>query len=102
MDLRTAALGRLEPAPAPAEPSVRQPDADHRRPTANDCRPPSVRVPAGCRPSSALDAASGDITLACPWCESLNVEQVGAIGSHLMVAQYICLDCYSPFEVIRR
>jgi hypothetical protein len=41
-------------------------------------------------------------TLTCPWCESPNVERVGAIGSHLMVSQYICLACHSPFEVIRR
>jgi 1,2-phenylacetyl-CoA epoxidase catalytic subunit len=41
-------------------------------------------------------------TITCPWCESPRVEQVGAIGSHLMVSQYICLACRSPFEWIRR
>ncbi|HEX5691803.1 MAG TPA: hypothetical protein VFX76_17430 [Roseiflexaceae bacterium] len=40
--------------------------------------------------------------LRCPWCESRRVERVGALGSHLMVAQYICLDCHSPFERIRQ
>jgi ring-1,2-phenylacetyl-CoA epoxidase subunit PaaC len=40
--------------------------------------------------------------LACPWCNSSQVEQVGVIGSHLMVAQYICRECHSPFERIRR
>jgi transposase-like protein len=40
--------------------------------------------------------------LECPWCESTDVEPVGALGSHLMVAQYICRDCHSPFERIRQ
>lgn len=38
----------------------------------------------------------------CPWCESENVERVSRFGSHLMVAQYICLQCRNPFEFIRR
>lgn len=40
--------------------------------------------------------------LSCPWCDSENVERVGAYGSHLMVSQYICLACHSPFERIRK
>ena len=38
----------------------------------------------------------------CPWCDSANVERVAAWGSHLMVSQYMCLDCHSPFELIRK
>jgi transposase-like protein len=40
--------------------------------------------------------------LGCPWCDSESVELVGAYGSHLMVSQYICLTCHSPFERIRK
>lgn len=39
---------------------------------------------------------------ACPWCESKDVEMVAEFGPHLMVSQYICRECHSPFEVIRR
>lgn len=40
--------------------------------------------------------------LACPWCDSGNVEMVAEYGPHLMVSQYICRGCKSPFEVIKR
>lgn len=40
--------------------------------------------------------------LACPWCDSEDVEMVAEYGPHLMVSQYICLGCKSPFEVIKR
>ena len=40
--------------------------------------------------------------MSCPWCDSESVELVGAYGSHLMVSQYICLTCHSPFERIRK
>jgi transposase-like protein len=40
--------------------------------------------------------------LACPWCDSEDVEMVAEYGPHLMVSQYICRGCKSPFEVIRR
>jgi DNA-directed RNA polymerase subunit RPC12/RpoP len=58
--------------------------------------------------AAALDVASegeggGDETpLTCPWCGSARVERVAAFGSHLMVAQYLCLQCRSPFERIRK
>ena len=58
--------------------------------------------------NAALDAAperegGGDeAPLACPWCGSARVEKVAAFGSHLMVAQYLCLQCSSPFERIRK
>ena len=38
----------------------------------------------------------------CPWCGSDSVERVSEYGSHLMVAQYICRECRSPFERIKR
>jgi transposase-like protein len=40
--------------------------------------------------------------LDCPWCDSDEVEVVSEYGPHLMVAQYICRSCHSPFEVIKR
>jgi hypothetical protein len=40
--------------------------------------------------------------LACPWCESGDVEKVSEYGPHLMVYSYICRVCNSPFEVIKR
>jgi ring-1,2-phenylacetyl-CoA epoxidase subunit PaaD len=58
--------------------------------------------------AAALDVAperegGGDeAPLACPWCGSVRVEKVAAFGSHLMVAQYLCLQCRSPFERIRK
>ena len=48
-----------------------------------------------------LTAAQEEV-LRCPWCGSTHVERVGALGSHLMVSQHICLDCHSPFERIRQ
>jgi transposase-like protein len=38
----------------------------------------------------------------CPWCDSEAIEKVSEYGPHLMVYQYICRDCHSPFEVIKR
>jgi transposase-like protein len=58
--------------------------------------------------AAALDVAlerqgGGDeASLTCPWCGSTRVEKVAAFGSHLMVAQYLCLQCRSPFERIRK
>ena len=40
--------------------------------------------------------------LRCPWCDSDEVEKVSEYGPHLMVYQYICRGCRSPFEVIKR
>jgi transposase-like protein len=48
------------------------------------------------------EAGSEERRLSCPWCGSESVERVGAYGSHLMVSQYICLTCHSPFERIRK
>lgn len=40
--------------------------------------------------------------LVCPWCDSGDVEMVSEYGPHLMVSQFICRSCKSPFEVIKR
>jgi DNA-directed RNA polymerase subunit RPC12/RpoP len=40
--------------------------------------------------------------LSCPWCDAYDVEKVSEYGPHLMVYSYICRDCNSPFEVIKR
>lgn len=45
---------------------------------------------------------SGERVVACPWCESREIEMVAEFGPHLMVSQFICRSCHSPFEVIRR
>jgi hypothetical protein len=38
----------------------------------------------------------------CPWCDSGRVEQLGEWGPQLLTEQWMCLDCRSPFEWIRR
>lgn len=40
--------------------------------------------------------------LICPWCDSEEVEKISEFGPHLMVYSFICRDCNSPFEVIKR
>ncbi len=57
----------------------------------------------------SVAASSGEVEdsglagrLICPWCDSDDVEKVSEYGPHLMVFQYICLSCHSPFEVIKR
>jgi hypothetical protein len=40
--------------------------------------------------------------LICPWCDSGDVEKISEYGPHLMVYSYICRECHSPFEVIKR
>jgi len=62
--------------------------------------PPAGREQRALERSRPLDLQPAALT--CPWCESSRVECVGAFGAHLMVSQYICLECRSPFEWIRR
>jgi hypothetical protein len=38
----------------------------------------------------------------CPWCDSADAEKVSEYGPHLMVYSFICRDCNSPYEVIKR
>ena len=40
--------------------------------------------------------------LLCPWCDSDDVEKISEYGPHLMVYSYMCRECNSPFEVIKR
>lgn len=68
---------------------------------------PSAAEPAATLAATEATTATTDPTEArdpirCPWCDAAQVERVAVIGSHLMVSQYICLECRCPFEVIRR
>lgn len=54
------------------------------------------------RMEPAAETAREERRIECPWCESEDVEMVSEYGPHLMVSQYICRECNSPFEVIRR
>ena len=40
--------------------------------------------------------------LLCPWCDSEDVEKISEYGPHLMVYSFMCRECNSPFEVIKR
>lgn len=40
--------------------------------------------------------------MTCPWCGSTDVEPVGEFGRELLVRPYLCRDCRSPFEAIRK
>ena len=40
--------------------------------------------------------------LLCPWCDGDDVEKISEYGPHLMVYSYMCRECRSPFEVIKR
>jgi len=53
-------------------------------------------------PASAQAREEEERGLECPWCGSDDVERVSEYGQHLMVAQYICRACHSPFERIKR
>ena len=47
-------------------------------------------------------ANGGEQRILCPWCDSAEVEKVSEYGPHLMVYSFICRQCNSPFEVIKR
>ncbi len=49
-----------------------------------------------------VDVREESRSLGCPWCESNEVEKISEYGPHLMVYSYICRECRSPFEVIKR
>lgn len=40
--------------------------------------------------------------LLCPWCDGDDVEKISEYGPHLMVYSFMCRECNSPFEVIKR
>ena len=39
---------------------------------------------------------------ACPWCESRDTERIGEWGPQLLTEQWVCRNCRTPFERIRR
>ena len=66
---------------------------------------PVEPTPETLRKIVAGEPADGDEEprhLACPWCDSPDIEKVSEYGPHLMVYSFICRDCNSPFEVIKR
>ena len=57
----------------------------------------------------SVAASSGEVEdsglagrLICPWCDSGDVDKISEYGPHLMVYSYMCRECNSPFEVIKR
>jgi transposase-like protein len=58
--------------------------------------------PAPAEAGEIVAQADEERALSCPWCDSEDVEKVSEYGPHLMVYQYICRECNSPFEVIKR
>ena len=55
------------------------------------------------QPGAPADGDPGDDgVVTCVWCGSTNVERLGEFGPGLMTEQWICLDCHSPFEWIRK
>jgi hypothetical protein len=47
-------------------------------------------------------SGGGEHRVLCPWCDSHDVEKISEFGPHLMVYSFICCQCNSPFEVIKR
>ena len=42
-----------------------------------------------------------DAGVTCPWCGSERVERVGEFGPQIIISQFMCNACGSPFEFIR-
>ncbi len=53
-------------------------------------------------PSGEVEDIGVEGNLLCPWCDSDDVEKISEYGPHLMVYSFICRECNSPFEVIKR
>ncbi len=53
-------------------------------------------------PAEAPGEAAGKEPVTCPWCGSADVERESPFGPQLMVEQYFCRRCRSPFQRIRR
>jgi|FaiFalDrversion2_1042247.scaffolds.fasta_scaffold00557_6 ribosomal protein L37AE/L43A len=53
-------------------------------------------------PAEASGEAAGRQPLTCPWCGSTEVERTSAFGPSLMLEQYFCRACGSPFGRLRR
>ncbi len=52
--------------------------------------------------ASSGEGGGVEVPLLCPWCDSGDVEKISEYGPHLMVYSYMCRECHSPFEVIKR
>ncbi len=63
---------------------------------------PTSETPGKIVEGEPVDGNEETRCLACPWCDSGDVEKISEFGPHLMVYSYICRDCNSPFEVIKR
>ncbi len=63
---------------------------------------PTSETPGKLVAGEPVDGNEEPRRLACPWCDSGDVEKISEFGPHLMVYSYICRDCNSPFEVIKR
>ncbi len=53
-------------------------------------------------PSGEVEDIGVEGNLLCPWCDGDDVEKISEYGPHLMVYSFICRECNSPFEVIKR
>jgi hypothetical protein len=56
-------------------------------------------TPAGLTPAEAEAAEDGR---SCPWCGSALTKRIGEWGPQLLTEQFMCLECHTPFERIRR
>lgn len=53
-------------------------------------------------PPAAPHGLNSDDGRACPWCESRDTERIGEWGPQLLTEQWVCRNCRTPFERIRR
>jgi hypothetical protein len=55
------------------------------------------------RPAAAPRvSADDDDGRTCPWCGSRATERIGEWGPQLLTEQWMCRDCRTPYERIRR
>jgi hypothetical protein len=47
-------------------------------------------------------SADDDDGRTCPWCGSRATERIGEWGPQLLTEQWMCRDCRTPYERIRR
>lgn len=52
--------------------------------------------------SGASADARANEDVACPWCESVDVERLSAFGPMHMTEQWFCRACRTPFERVRQ
>ncbi|MBI5029602.1 MAG: hypothetical protein HZB51_03685 [Chloroflexi bacterium] len=39
--------------------------------------------------------------VACPFCDSIDVEMIALFGQQMMTSQYYCHNCHSVFEAVK-